>query len=166
MSAADSDQVLLPLRTAMLARDIDAAVDCFAPDGVLRSPFTDKLTVTGRDQIRTLISVLCEVFEELSYTDEARAGNHAFLASRARIAGQDVEIADHVRLRPDGAIEEFTVFFRPLPGAAAALRAIAGGLARRKSAARGAAVTALTSPLAAMTRAGDGVGAGLVRSAL
>jgi hypothetical protein len=166
VAAADSDPVLLPLRAAMEARDLTAAVDCFAPGAVLRSPFTDKLAFTGRDQIRTLIAVLFEVFEDLRYTGEARTGNHAFLVARARIAGQDVEIADHVLLRPDGAIEEFTVFFRPLPAAAAALRAITAGLVRRKSAARGAAMVALTSPLAVMTRAGDGVGVSLVRSAL
>jgi hypothetical protein len=33
-------------------------------------------------------------------------------------------MVDHIRLGPDGKIQEFTVFMRPLPAAAAALRLI------------------------------------------
>lgn len=57
-----------------------------------------------------------------------------FLVSRPRIDGQDIEIADHMRFGPDGKIHEFTVFFRPLPAATAALCLIGavsvGGRAR------------------------------------
>src|SRR5260370_27373512 len=148
----------------MKARDLGAAVDCFAPDAVLRSPFTGKLAFTGRDQIGALITVLFAVFEELHYIAEARHGDHAFLMSRARIAGQDIEIADHLRLGPDGRITEFTVFFPPLPASALALRLITAALCRRKSAARGAAMSAMAGPLALLTRAGEGMGVSLVRS--
>ena len=47
-----------------------------------------------------------------------------------------------------------------------ALRLIGTGLVRRKSPARAIVVSALTRPLAAMTRAGDPIGVRLVRSAL
>ena len=166
MSLAEPHPEVLPFRAAMEAGNADAVADCFAPDAILRSPFTEKLAFTGRDQIREVFAVLLEVTEDLRYTDEGRAGDHAFLLARARIGGQEIQLADHLRLRPDGKIAEFTVFFRPLPASAAALRAIGAGLVRRKSAVRGAAVAALTTPLVAMTRAGDGVGVGLVRSAL
>jgi len=71
-----------------------------------------------------------------------------------------------MRLGPDGKIEEFTVFFRPLPATAAALRLIGAGLGRRKSPARAAIISALARPLAFMTRTGDGIGVRLVRSTL
>jgi hypothetical protein len=150
----------------MEARDISAAVDCFAPDAIFRSPFTANLVFTGREQIRTLITVLFEVLDDLRYTAEARSEDTAFLVARARIGGQDIEIADHIRLRPDGMISEFTVFFRPLPATAVALRLIGAGLARRKSPARGAVISALARPLGFMTRSGDGIGVRLIRSAL
>lgn len=166
MPAVDPHPVMLPLRAAMEARDVSAVVDCFAPDAVFRSPFTANLVFTGREQIRALTSVVLEALDDLHYTDEVRGENSAFLAARARVGGQDIELTDHLQLRPDGKIQEFTVFFRPLPATAVALRLIGAGLGRRKSPARAAVISALARPLAVLTRAGDGIGVRLIRSAL
>jgi hypothetical protein len=164
---AEPNQAVLPLRAAMEARDVAAVVDAFAPDAVLRSPLTARLTFTGREQIGALAQVLVEVLDDLRYTDEACDGTTGFLAWRARIGGQQIEGVDLLRFgEPDGKIREFTAFFRPLPAAALALRLIAAGLVRRKSPARAMAVSGLTRPLVAMTRAGDPIGVRLVRSAL
>jgi hypothetical protein len=150
----------------MEARDLDAVVDAFAPDAVLRSPFTAKLAFTGREQIRAVTRVILDVFRDFHYTEELRGENVAFLVARARVDGQDIEIVDHMRLGPDGKIEEFTVFFRPLPATAAALRRIGAGLGRGKSPARAAVISALARPLAFMTRTGDGIGVRLIRASL
>ena len=167
MFQAEPNQAVLPLRAAMEARDVAAVVDAFAPDAVLRSPLTARLTFTGREQIGALAQVLVEVLDDLRYTDEACDGTTGFLAWRARIGGQQIEGVDLLRFgEPDGKIREFTAFFRPLPAAALALRLIAAGLVRRKSPARAMAVSGLTRPLVAMTRAGDPIGVRLVRSAL
>jgi SnoaL-like protein len=164
---AEPNQAVLPLRAAMEARDVAAVVDAFAPDAVLRSPLTARLTFTGREQIGALAQVLVEVLDDLRYTDEACDGTTGFLAWRARIGGQQIEGVDLLRFgEQDGKIREFTAFFRPLPAAALALRLIAAGLVRRKSPARAMAVSGLTRPLVAMTRAGDPIGVRLVRSAL
>ena len=93
-------------------------------------------------------------------------GDATFLVARAKVGGQEIEIVDHLRLGTDGRIEDMTVFFRPLPAAAAALRAIGAGLGRRRSRALGALISGLTLPLAAMTRIGDAIGARLVRASL
>ena len=91
--------------------------------------------------------------------------NQAVLPLRAAMeAGDAAAVTD--AFAPDGKIRELTAFFRPLPAAALALRLIAAGLVRRKSPARAMVVSSLTRPLAALTRAGDPVGARLVRSAL
>jgi hypothetical protein len=163
---AESKQAFLPLRAAMEARDAAAVVDAFAPDAVLRSPLTTRLTFTGHEQIGALAQVLVEVLDDLRYTDEACDGTTGFLAWSARIGGQEIEGVDLLRFGPDGKIRELTAFFRPLPVAALALRLIAAGLVRRKSPARAMVVSGLTRPVAAMTRAGDPIGARLVRSAL
>ena len=63
-------------------------------------------------------------------------------------------------------VEEITVFFRPLPAAAAALRLIGAGLARRMGPARAALISTLAHPLVFMSRVGDGIGVRLVRSVL
>jgi acyl-CoA synthetase (NDP forming) len=166
MPATEPSLARLPLRAAMEARDLGAVVDSFAPDAVLRSPLTGKLAFTGREQIGAVTAVILEEFRDLRYTHEMRRGDIAFLVSRARVGDEDIETAEYMRLGPDNKIQELTVFFRPLPATTAALRLIAAGLGRRKSPARAAVMSALTRPLAFMTRAGDGIGVRLVRSSL
>lgn len=171
MPAADHPPITqsqgpLALRAAMEARDLDAAVAAFAPDAVLRSPFTNGLAFTGRDQIATITQVIFDVLRDLSYTAELHGEDSAVLIGRARVGGQDLETAEHLRLGPDGKITEMTVFFRPLPASTAALHLIAAGLGRRKSPARGAVMSVLTRPLAAITRSTDGSGVRMVRSTL
>jgi SnoaL-like domain len=163
---AEPNQAVLPLRAAMEARDVTAVVDAFAPDAVLRSPLTARLTFAGHEQIGALAPVLVEVLDDLRYTDEASDGSTGFLAWSARIGDQEIEGVDLLRFGPDGKIREFTAFFRPLPAAALALRLIGAGLVRRKSPARAMVVSGLTRPLAALSRAGDPIGVRLVRSAL
>jgi len=159
-------QEKLPLRAAMEARDGAAVVEAFAPDAVLHSPLTDGLTFTGREQIGAVIEVILEVFEEFRYTDEARTENGAFLVARAKIGGLDIEMVNHLIFDVDGQVEQDTVFFRPLPAAAMALKMIGSGLARRKGPAWAALLSALSSPLAFMTRSGDRVGVRLIRAVL
>ena len=143
-----------------------AVVDAFAPDAVFRSPLTTSLVFTGHEQIGALVQVLFDVLKDLRYTDEAYDGSTGFLAWRASIEDQPIEGVDLLQFGPDGKIREFTVFFRPLPAAALALRLIGTGLARRKSQARAVVVSGLTRPLEIMTRAGDPIGVRLIRSAL
>jgi ketosteroid isomerase-like protein len=165
-TSTDASTAKLPLRSAMEARDLAAALDAFAPDAVVRSPFTDALTFDGREQIAAILTVILDAFAELSYSDEVRAGDRAVLVARARVAGRELEFVDYMRLDEAGKIREFTVFFRPLPASTAAMRVIGAGLGRRKSAARAALISALARPLALMTAAGDGLGVRLVRRAL
>jgi hypothetical protein len=150
----------------MESRDLPAIVDSFAPDAVLHSPFTSKLTFTGHEEIGAVTKVILDVFEDLHYTDEVRSGDSAFLVSCARVGGLDIEMIDHILLNANDKIQDFTVFFRPLPAAAAALRLIGAGLGRRKGQFTAATMSTLAGPLAFMTRVGDGVGVRMVRSAL
>jgi len=160
-----SDETLA-IRKAMEAHDLEAAVNCFAPDAVVYSPFTTRTSFRGTDQVRLITSVILEVTEGLAYTSEMRSEDEAYLRSTASIGGQDIEFVDHLRFGPDGLIEEFTAFARPLPAAAVGLRVIGAALGRKKSKARGALISALAAPLAFMTRTGDGVGVALVRGAV
>jgi hypothetical protein len=152
----------LELRAAMEARDLDAVLDAFTPDGVIRSPFTTRVAFEGREQLAAIMQVVLDVLEDLRYTDEARDGDHGFLVGRARVGGADVEFVDHLRLAPDGRISELTVFFRPLPAAAVGVRVFGAALARRESRGRAAAISMLARPLGIMASAGDRVGARLV----
>jgi ketosteroid isomerase-like protein len=156
----------LPLRRAMEARDLEGALDAFAPDAVVRSPITSGLTFTGREQIRAILEVVQAGFEDLRYTDELRDGDRAVLVASTRMGGAELELVDHLRLDADGRVAEMTVFFRPMPAVAVSMRVIGSGLARRRSGTLAALVSLLTRPLGLITAIGDRIGVRLVRSAL
>jgi SnoaL-like domain len=166
VSAPADSPSKLPLRAAMEAGDVDAVLDAFAPSAILRSPFTARLTFRGSAQIRAVIEVILESFADLRYTDEIRGERSAVLVASARVGGKEIELVDHMRLDENGKIVELTVFFRPLPAMATAMRVIGSGLGRRRSATRGQAVSLLTQPLGAMTELGDRAGVRLVGPAL
>ena len=154
------------MRAAMERRDIRAVVDAFAADAEFHSPLTDKLTFRGREQIAALAGIILDVFENFRYTDELMGDGVGFLVGRAKVDGLEIEFVDHLRFDGDGRIADITVFFRPLPATAAALRRIGARLGRRKSPMRGAMISVLAQPLALMTRIGDAIGAGLLRASI
>lgn len=166
MSALADRPTKFPLRAAMEARDLTAVVDAFAPDAVIRSPLTGRLTFTGHEEIGAIMQVVLDVFDDLRYTDELRTGDSGVLVASARIAGNDIEMVDHVRLDESGKIRELTVFFRPMPAIAVAMRLLGTGLGRRKSRVRAEVISLLTRPLGFMTRVGDRIGVRLVRPTL
>lgn len=153
----------LPLRVAMEARDHHAVMESFAEDAVLRSPFTDNLAFEGRRQFDALVAVILAALEDLTYVDELHADRAAVLIGQARVNGLRIQFCDYLKLRDDGLIEEMTVFFRPLPATAAAMRRIGGGLGRRRSKFRGHLINTMTTPLALMTRAGDSLSVRLLQ---
>jgi len=160
MAAAD---IHMPLREAMQARDRHRVVRAFAEDAVVRSPFTDNLAFEGRAQIDALVAVILDVLEDITYTDELHRDGAAVLVGDARVDGLRLQFSDHLKLRGDGLIEEMTVFFRPLPASTAAMRRIAVGLGRQKSALRARIISPMVAPLALMSRTGDRLGVRLVR---
>ena len=155
-----------PIRVAMEARDLTAAVAAFAPEAVVRSPFTDGLEFRGPEQVRTILSVVLEVFPDLHYTGHVRDGDRGALLASATALGRRLEMVDVYELDGEGRIRELTVFFRPLPGTTAALRLIGRALGARKSSARGRLIAALATPIGAMSAFGDRLAAALVRPAL
>ena len=143
-----------------------AVADAFAPAALLRSPITARLTFQGREQIAAVFEVILDVFEDLHYTAEVRQDDLGFLVARARIDGEEIELVDEMRLDADGRITEMTVFFRPLPATALALRRLGAGLGRRTGPRRATLISALTAPLVWMARTGDRAGVGLVNPTL
>jgi hypothetical protein len=147
----------------MEARDRRAVVESFAEDAVLHSPFTDNLVFAGREQLDALSAVIHDVLEDLTYTDELHGDGAAVLIGHATVNGLRLQFSDHLKVRDDGLVQEMTVFFRPLPATTAALRRFGEGLGRRKSNARARLIGSMVAPLALMSRAGDRLGARLVR---
>ena len=113
------------LRTALEARDLDAAVALLAPDVVFRSPIVHK-PYHGPEAVRALLEGVLAVFEDFRYErviGAADAVDHA-LVFAARIGDRELEGCDFLHENADGLIDEFVVMVRPLTGAHALAEAM------------------------------------------
>ena len=120
-----------PFRTAIEARDLDAAVALLREDVVFRSPvvFTP---YEGRDALRLILGAVIEVFEDFRYIREIGADDardHA-LVFEARVGDKQLQGCDFIHVDEDGAIDEFTVMVRPMQ----AMLALAEAMKARLSA--------------------------------
>jgi hypothetical protein len=123
-------QVVHPFRSAIEARDLDAAMALMRNDVVFRSPAVFK-PYQGVDALRRILEAVIVVFEDFRYTREigaAGAEDHA-LVFEARVGDKQVEGADFIRTDEHGAITELTVMVRPLSGALALAEAMNAQLA-------------------------------------
>lgn len=106
-----------PFRTAIEARDLDAAVALLREDVVFRSPAVFK-PYHGRDAMRRILEAVMAVFEDFHYVREIGADDardHA-LVFEARVGDKQIEGCDFIQLDEDGAISAFTVMVRPMSG--------------------------------------------------
>jgi limonene-1,2-epoxide hydrolase len=123
--------VVHPFRSAIEAKDLDAAVALLREDVVFHSPvvFTP---YEGREALRQILAAVMEVFEDFRYVREIGADgarDHA-LVFEARVGDKQVQGCDFIHLDDDGAIEEFTVMVRPMQ----AMLALAEAMKARLSA--------------------------------
>jgi limonene-1,2-epoxide hydrolase len=107
--------VVHPFRTAIEARDLDAAVALLREDVVFRSPvvFTP---YEGREALRQILGAVMAVFGDFRYVREIGADgarDHA-LVFEARVGDKQLQGCDFIELDDDGAIKEFTVMVRPM----------------------------------------------------
>jgi hypothetical protein len=121
-----------PFRQAMEAGDLDAAMACFTPDAVLRSPITNRIKFRGRQQLTDLFGDVLAVLERYSYADEWDEGDTRILRVQSVVRGQDLELVQLLRLDEDGMIREIALFGRPLTGTAALLAGLAPRVAGRR----------------------------------
>lgn len=122
-----------PFRTAVEARDLDAAVALLADDVEFRSPVVFK-PYRGRDAVGALLAAVAEVFEDFSYVREigaAGARDHA-LVFRARVGDRQIEGCDFLHLDENGSIDELMVMVRPQ----SAMHALAGAMSAQLAAAQ------------------------------
>ncbi|MBV8928808.1 MAG: nuclear transport factor 2 family protein [Mycobacteriaceae bacterium] len=109
-----------PLRQAIEARDLDAAVALFREDVVFRSPvvFTP---YRGRSALRTILQAVVDVFDDFRYVREIGAADASdqALVFEARVGDKQIEGCDFLHVDGDGLISEFAVMVRPLSGALA-----------------------------------------------
>jgi SnoaL-like domain len=109
--------VVHPFRSAVEARDLDAAVALMREDVVFHSPVVFK-PYHGRDAMRRILEAVIAVFEDFRYVREIGADDardHA-LVFEARVGEKQIEGCDFIQLDEDGAISALTVMVRPMSG--------------------------------------------------
>lgn len=113
------------LRTALEARDLDAAVALMAPDIVFRSPIVHK-PYEGPAAVGALLEGVTSIFEDFRYErviGAPEATDHA-LVFTTRVGDRQIEGCDFLHENEDGLIDEFVVMVRPLTGAHALAEAM------------------------------------------
>lgn len=109
---------------------MDAVIALLSDEVVFRSPVVFK-PYRGREEVRTLLTAVSQVFEDFSYTreiGEPGGRDHAFVF-RARVGEKQLEGCDFLHFDERGLIDEFVVMVRPLSGALALAEAMGKMLA-------------------------------------
>jgi limonene-1,2-epoxide hydrolase len=117
--------VVHPFRSAIEARDLDAAVALLREDVVFHSPVVFK-PYHGREAMRRILEAVMAVFEDFRYVREIGADDardHA-LVFEARVGDKQIEGCDFIQLDEDGTIRAFTVMVRPMSGMVALAEAM------------------------------------------
>lgn len=149
-------------RMAVQRADVDGFLATLAADAVLHSPITMRTDFRGHAELGELVGAVFATVQDIAFFEEVGDASTRALFYRARAGGQALEEATLLRLDEEARITELTIWFRPLPGLTAVMAGLAPRLAGRRSRSRGVAAAALTGPLAALTRAGDGIGVRLL----
>jgi hypothetical protein len=102
-------------RAGVEARDLDAMMAALSPGIVLHSPVTFA-PIVGQTDVRRLLGILLETFEDFTYTDELQGDGTHILVFRTRIGDKEIEGLDLLRFGPDGLVDDFTVMVRPMSG--------------------------------------------------
>jgi len=122
--------VVHPFRTAIEARDLDAAVALLREDVVFHSPvvFTP---YEGREALRQILAAVMDVFGDFRYVREigADGARHHALVFEARVGDKQLQGCDFIHFDADGAIDEFTVMVRPMQAMLALAEAMKARLA-------------------------------------
>ena len=111
-----------PFRSAVEARDIEAAVAVLADGVVFRSPIVYK-PYAGKSVTGAVLLAVSRVLEDFVYETELASedGRDHALVFRARVGGRQLQGCDFLHHDKDGFVDQLTVMVRPL-SAAMALR--------------------------------------------
>jgi hypothetical protein len=142
-------------RRAVETHDVEGALATLAPDVVLRSPITDRVSFRGVDEMRDLFPSIFATIKNIRYFADIGNSRTRALFYHATVKGEPVEEATRVELDDQQRIREITIFFRPLPGLATFTAAMAPRVARKRGRLRAMMARMLVAPLGIATRAGD-----------
>jgi len=132
MAGQASEPSVSAFRDAAERQDLEALLATLAPDVVIRSPVSARLKFQGIEDARELFGMVFGELGEFTYTDEFADAGTGILVYRGRVACEEIEETQVLRLADDGRIREISFFIRPLPGLAGGAVLFTQALARRR----------------------------------
>jgi hypothetical protein len=151
------------LRRALEAGDVYTAIEALAEDVVFHSPITTRTTFRGRQEMAELLDAVHRALDDIRYTDDFGDETTRALFYDARVGGQELHAALHVRLDESAKVSEIHLYMRPLPSLAALTGRIGVELVRPRSRPLAALLGILALPLTLLARLTDAVAVKLVR---
>ena len=151
-----------PFPQALKERDFAAMREWITPTVVLHSPILTT-PFEGREAVLELFEVILETVDDFEYTVDLGEGDLRVVSFRTRIGSVEMEGANFMRLDESDRIQEFTVFFRPLPGTTVLAAALGKGLAGRRSRLRSLIAGMGTAPMVRMSRLSDRIAPRLIK---
>lgn len=147
-------QIADAIAAAMTARDHAALMALYADDVVFRSPVT-AVEFRGKTEVGVLMTHVLAGFETWERTFVLADEQQCVFGARGRIAGRDVELAEHIRLDSGGDVADICIYGRPLAGIAAIAAVAAPPLAARRGPNRERLVRMLSRGLPGALAQGD-----------
>jgi hypothetical protein len=136
--------------------DVEAAIACFAPDIVVRSPITRRIQFSGIDQVSDLFRRLFDVVHDVRFYETVGEGQATqVIFWRGRVGRHHLEEANLLQLDDRGRIREMTVFMRPVPGLLALAHGLASSPAGRNRRLRRLAARIVLGSISILYRAGE-----------
>lgn len=111
---------------AMARKDIDGMLPHVADDVVLRSPVAAE-PFHGKEAMRTVMRGLFAGADGFAFGEIMQGSGHASAFFTVTVGPNTLDGMDYWRLDDRGLVAEMTVFWRPVPAAAAAQQILAGG---------------------------------------
>ena len=155
---ADRSATVTRYREAVERLDVEGLLATLAQDADLHSPISDRALLRGRAAIRDVLVPVYENLEDARVLDEVASADgrlHVLYLQTHLRGGQPLEESVWLHLDEQGLVDELTLFIRPLSALTALMASIGPPLAARHGRLRALIVTAVTRPLAALTRHGD-----------
>jgi hypothetical protein len=102
-----------PFRTAVEAKNLDAAKATLREDVVLHSPILFR-GFEGREIVAHVLTHVAATLEDFHYLDELAGEGTVVLRFKARVGDRELEGIDFLELDEQGLVKELTVFMRPM----------------------------------------------------
>jgi hypothetical protein len=124
------DDAIARYRTSSEVKDIDGMMETLADDAELVSPLSGRMVFRGKDDLRTLVSVIYGSLDGLRWREELGDGSLRLVTGEAKVGPVKLGDAMICEMADDGRILRIRPYIRPWLGLTALALKVAPKMAR------------------------------------